>query len=148
MSLDVYLEAGHYEEERDAIFIRRDGSMQEISREEWDQLNPDREPVTIHIGGESSQIYSANITHNLSTMAEAAGIYKYLWRPDEIGIETAKQLIEPLIEGIQRLKSDPEKYKELNPENGWGNYEGLVKFAEDSLCACTLHPDAKVRVSR
>lgn len=27
-------------------------------------------------------IFSANITHNLNAMAEAAGIYKHLWRPE------------------------------------------------------------------
>ena len=33
--------------------------------------------------------YSANITHNLGKMAEEAGIYKHLWRPEEIGITKA-----------------------------------------------------------
>ena len=41
-------------------------------------------------------VFTSNITHNLGKMAEAAGIYKHLWCPEEIGITKAKQLIQPL----------------------------------------------------
>lgn len=93
-------------------------------------------------------IYSSNITHNLNKMAEEAGIYKYLWRPDEIGIYSAGELIGPLSEGLQKLITEPEKFKAFNPENGWGCYEGLVKFVTSYLAACAANPDAKVEVSR
>ena len=33
-----------------------------------------------------TQVFSANITHNLGKMADEAGIYKALWRPDEVEI--------------------------------------------------------------
>ncbi|MBK8772221.1 MAG: hypothetical protein IPM06_17610 [Rhizobiales bacterium] len=52
-------------------------------------------------------IYASKITHNLNKMASAAGIYKHLWRPEEIGITKAAQLIEPLREGLALLLSDP-----------------------------------------
>jgi len=74
---------------------------------------------------EGDLVYSANITHNLNQIANVAGIYKYIWRPEEIGIKTAKELIEPLTSGLNELLSNPEKHKQFNPENGWGNYEGL-----------------------
>ena len=89
-----------------------------------------------------------NITHNLSEMAEAAGIYEHLWTPEEIGITEAIQLIKPLREGLQKLKADPEKYKKYNPDNGWGTYEGLVTFVEKYLAACMAHPDAEVSAHR
>lgn len=38
-------------------------------------------------------VFSSNITHNLNAMAEAAGIYRQIWRPEEIGIKTAVELI-------------------------------------------------------
>jgi hypothetical protein len=81
-------------------------------------------------------------------MAEAAGIYEHLWRPDEIKITKAKELIEPLRQGLHNLKSEPERYKKFNPENGWGSYDGLVKFVENYLNACYEYPDADVEVSR
>ena len=40
-----------------------------------------------------TEVYSANITHNLGLMAEEAGIYQPLWRPEELGIKTAAGLI-------------------------------------------------------
>lgn len=95
-----------------------------------------------------SQVYWRNITHNLTRMAYAAGIYKHLWRPDEIGVTKAGDLIQPLRDGLARLESDPDTYSAYNPENGWGSYEGLVAFVRDYLAACEANPDADVRVSR
>lgn len=93
-------------------------------------------------------VYWANITHNLTKMANEAGLYKALWRPDEIGVTTAKELIPLLKEGLERLEADPEKFKAFNPSNGWGSYEDLVEFVRDYLKACKESPDATVRVSR
>jgi len=101
-----------------------------------------------HEREEREEYYSRNITHNLNTMAGEAGIYEALWRPDEIGITKAAQLIEPLKAGLAKLESDPERFEKLNPSNGWGSYEGLVSFVRDYLRACKETPDAEVYVSR
>lgn len=95
-----------------------------------------------------TEVYWANITHNLGTMAGEAGIYKHLWRPEEIGITKAHQLIEPLRAGLELLRSDRERFEKFNPENGWGSYDGLVRFVEKYLAACEENPDADVRASR
>jgi hypothetical protein len=92
--------------------------------------------------------HEGNITHNLGAMAKEAGIYQALWRPEEIGITKAKELIAPLTKGLGFLRGDPKRYKEFNPPNGWGSYEGLVNFVENYLKACIENPDAAVRVSR
>ncbi len=34
-----------------------------------------------HKRQQTEELYDSNITHNLCAMAEAAGIYKHLWRP-------------------------------------------------------------------
>lgn len=101
-----------------------------------------------HKRTEIDNLYSDNITHNLNTTAEAAGIYKQLWRPDEIGITTARQLIERLTAGLALLESDPERFKAFDPANGWGDYDGLVQFVRDYLAACKEYPEATVEVSR
>jgi|JI10StandDraft_1071094.scaffolds.fasta_scaffold796363_2 hypothetical protein len=93
-------------------------------------------------------IYSANITHNLNQMAEAAGIYKALWRPDENGYETAGQIIPILEEGLAKLKANPKKFMKYNASNGWGTYEHFVPFVEEVLGNCREHPDALIEVSR
>ena len=94
------------------------------------------------------EVFNYNITHNLAPMAEQAGIYKYLWRPDELGITTAAQLIEPLRAGLTLLQGDRERFSEFNPDNGWGDYDGLVRFVRNYLAACEQNPDALIEVSR
>ena len=93
-------------------------------------------------------VFDGNITHNLGKMAEKAGIYWHLWRPEELGITEASELIEPLRAGLKVLREKPEWYKTFTPENGWGNYEGLVRFVEDYLKACENDPEATIEVSR
>ena len=95
-----------------------------------------------------TQVYDANITHNLGKMAAAAGIYEALWRPEEIGVTKAEQLIPLLREGLEKLKAAPAHYEQFNAANGWGLYEHFVPFVENYLSACIEHPDAEVSVSR
>ena len=98
--------------------------------------------------GHSTGGYSANITHNLGEMAQAAGIYYQVWRPEEVGIKTAAQMIEPLTVGIALLKSDAERFKRLDPSNGWGTYADFVPWLERYLAACIENPNAEVSVYR
>ena len=44
--------------------------------------------------------------------------------------------------------SDPKGYEELNPENGWGSYEGALRWLKEWRDNVALHPDAKIGVSR
>jgi hypothetical protein len=99
-------------------------------------------------GVDEISLFDANITHNLGKMAEAAGVYKHLWRPEEIGITKAAQLIEPLRAGWELMKSDPERFKKFDSPNGWGLYIDFVPWIENYLAACIEHPDAEIQVSR
>jgi hypothetical protein len=144
MSLDVWLTGDNpFPRRGSRIFIREDGCTNEISREEWDRRFPGIEPVTAEVN-DDQQVYSGNITHNLNKMAMAAGIYEPLWRPDEVGITLARQLIDPLTAGLERLRASPDAFKAHNPLNGWGTYEGLVLFVEEYLDACRAHPTATI----
>ena len=93
-------------------------------------------------------VFDSNITHNLAKMAEAAGIYQACWRPEDIRITTARELIPHLELGLERLRFDPKRFEALAPENGWGTYQGLVHFVVEYLSACREHPDAAIEVSR
>jgi hypothetical protein len=97
---------------------------------------------------EDDEVYSANITHNLGKMAEEAGLYVVLWRPEENGITHARQLIEPLRAGLAKLKAEPERFKRFDAPNGWGLYENFVPWVERYLEACEHDPHARVHVSR
>lgn len=95
------------------------------------------------------EVHHGNITHNLNRMAEAAGLYEYLWRAEEKGIYKAEQLIAPLVNGIEYLEEHKEELKEkYTPANGWGSYEGLLSFCKELLHRCAEYPQSDVEVSR
>jgi hypothetical protein len=98
--------------------------------------------------GNEHCVLDVNITHNLNTMADAAGIYKALWRPEEIGAERAKDVADLLRVGLVNLKASPWKYVQYNDEDGWGTYEQFIPFVEEVLEACDQYPSARIRVSR
>lgn len=97
---------------------------------------------------EDEYVYDANITHNLGKMAYEAGIYKALWKPEEINKEKAEGIIELLEVGLTDLKARPEHFGQFNSPNGWGMYEHFVPFVEKYLNACKEYPEAKIEVSR
>jgi len=105
--------------------------------------------LSVYLDDENlEELYWRNITHNLGKMARTAGLYECLWRPDEIGITTAHQLIEPISKGIAFLAMHRRICEQDNPPNGWGNWESLYDFCCDYLKACTEHPSATVRAWR
>ena|ERR1700693_3609125 len=96
----------------------------------------------------SKELYHGNVTHNLVLMAQLAGLYDCLWRPDEHGMTLACHLIDPLSKGYAELNKNFEKYYEMNPTNGWGSLDGLIQFVNNYLDACKKYPNAHVRVCR
>ena len=117
---------------------------------------------------EDETVYDANITHNLGTMADKAGIYEALWRPhrlkenynipendhnaeyefEDVNTTIAKDIIPIIEKGLSDLKSRPEYFETFNSDNGWGLYKNFVPFVEKYLEACKEYPDAIVVVSR
>ena len=93
-------------------------------------------------------VFDRNITHNLNTMAQEAGIYEALWRPDEHGYTKAEQIIPILKEGLEQLEREPEHFKKFDSPNGWGMYIHFVPFVKAVLEACEEYPDADIEVSR
>jgi hypothetical protein len=151
VSLDVYLKGPFLRKvpASSGIFIREGGKTKEITREEWDARHPAWEPIVVTRGErETSELWHGNITHNLGSMAGAAGIYAAVWRPGEIGFTKAKDLIEPLETGLQKLRDDPARFQIFNPANGWGNYDLLVEFLDEYLTKCKEFPEADVEVDR
>lgn len=145
MSLDVCLyepnpEYSEWQERKNSSLVEA-GEMKGIIPL-VEQYYEDRKP------DQFNQVYSANITHNLGKMANAAGIYQHLWRPEELGIILARDLIEPLAEGLNKMKADPEHYKQFNASNGWGLYEHFIPWIEKYLEACKQYPESEISVSR
>lgn len=102
----------------------------------------------IHKKIHSPIMFEINITHNLINMAEEAGIYKVIWRPDEIGIKKAKDMIDILEEGLLTLQAEPLNFKRFNPRSGWGSYQSLLCAVSELLEACKEFPESNVEVHR
>jgi len=153
MSLDVSLtlEDNSNLKFSSSIYIRENGLNREIALSENGGTNAFQIKSRLLLDKylfDSNEVYAANITHNLNTMADKANLYKPLWRPEELDITKAHQLIEPLSAGLSLLKSNPAYFTRFNPSNGWGDYDGLVSFVEGYLKACEQYPEAEVEVSR
>ncbi len=101
-----------------------------------------------HTTKEEEVYFEGGITHNLSTMAREAGLYRCLWCPEELGKTRASQLCEPLSLGLKYLKGSQDWFEKFSPEGGAGSYQELVAFVSNYLEACLEHPDANVCVSR
>ena len=117
---------------------------------------------------ETSDLYWANITHNLGEMASEAGIYEALWRPyklredfkeweeyaaDEYEFEEkcvikAVDIIPILEKGLADLKARPEHFETFNSPNGWGMYHNFVPFVEKYLNACKEYPQSIIKIWR
>lgn len=53
----------------------------------------------------------------------------------------------PLAEAVRRMEADPDTYREMNPPNGWGDYEGALAYLRRLSEACATHPKCRIRVS-
>ena len=52
-----------------------------------------------------------------------------------------------LREMIIELKENPKVYKQMEPSNGWGNYEGAIEFLERAHSAMLMSEDARLILS-
>jgi hypothetical protein len=96
---------------------------------------------------DGKEAYSASITHNLGRMAKEAGIYDCLWHPEDHGITTAAQIIEPLAAGVAMLATECGRFEAFNSPNGWGMWEHFLPFCARYLQACRDNPTANIRAS-
>lgn len=89
-------------------------------------------------------VYEDNITYNLAPMyykcIDINGGLKAL-----NGMK-CKDAIPVLNRAIDDLIENKEEYEKLNPENGWGSYEGLLKSLKSLRIACLENPSGKVEI--
>jgi len=135
----------------DLYFFKKDVNIQEVRdniSNLYDKLRLIQEEIEqLEDIYDDAKLADVHITHNLSEMADAVGLCKVLWEPDEIGITTASQMIPFLEKGIEELRKNPEKYKALNAPNGYGTYDDLVKFCDSVLRWCKKYPDAVIEAN-
>jgi hypothetical protein len=128
------------------VYVRDNGQTRELSLEEVQEKFPESDVQAFDY--ETNEVFSANLTHNLTKMADQAELYDVLWNPHTQGWLYAREIIPALEEGLKQLKADPEHFKQFNPENGWGSYENLVSVTENYLAACKKWKHAEIEVDK
>ena len=147
MSLDVSLiSKTPITKKGTGVFIRENGKNKELTVEEVREKFPNA--VVEENEFETECVFDANITHNLNKMADEAGIYEACWRPEEIGVTKASDIIPILEKGFEDMRARPEHFKKFDSENGWGTYKDFLPWVESYLNACRKYPDAIIEVSR
>jgi len=101
-----------------------------------------------HVIETEEVVHEQNITHNLSTMASALGIYNHLWEPEEIGIKTSDELIEPLRDAILFFEREPTYFRQFDSENGWGTCDQFYPWLKELLAACIEYPNCRITVTK
>jgi hypothetical protein len=98
--------------------------------------------------GEEVQIVHSdlNATHNLNPMwTEIWGMTLGQLLTD---LPSCAQSYPALNAGLKYMRTNPEIFKALNPDNGWGSYEGALAFLTRVTDLAYQHPLCTWGVSR
>jgi hypothetical protein len=90
------------------------------------------------------EIYEGNITYNLAPMYYKA-IDKDLGLKKLNGMST-QDAIPILNNAIKDMIKNADEYKKLNPENGWGTYDGLLEQFRAMRNICEENSDGTFEV--
>ena len=93
--------------------------------------------------GPDYNTFDGNVTHNLTGMWSEAGIYDVLYNTEgeQIGI-----YLDKLASALEDMRRYPDKYKEHSPINGWGTYEGAIRFLEALVKSAQEWPQARIHI--
>jgi len=81
------------------------------------------------------------ITHNLTEMAEALGVYDILWHSGGL---KAYDILFKINTAISELTFNRKQYEIYESPNGWGTVNGMLSFLKRVKEDCEEYPDAKL----
>jgi hypothetical protein len=129
---------------RSGVYVRDKGATKELTtKEEIRAYFPDQDlsHITITLE-ETDEVWTGNITHNLSRMAREVicsggkNLRDLLWEPNENGYSiVTKDYINKVLECFNNLIDNRESLEKYNPANGWGNYDILLEFVHSYVQA-------------
>lgn len=80
--------------------------------------------IVIEVNGIRFEDASWNYTHNCNPMMREAG-YDWIYH---LHGELVADTLPKFQAMVENLEANPEKYRAMNPKNGWGNYDSLVSL--------------------
>lgn len=98
--------------------------------------------ATCHTPGRSDESEDLNITYNLSAMLKEAGFEGWSWCTNKPAVIVGRHMIAIL----NRMQEDPERWRAMNPPNGWGDYDKCLqgRMRAWAEVAAAAGPDDKV----
>lgn len=91
-----------------------------------------------------TEIYERNVTYNLAKMYyKCIDKEKGFKKLDGMNCKEALPIVE---NAIIDMLVNADEYKKLNPENGWGSYEGLLETLQEIRKCCKENFDGKISV--
>lgn len=117
----------------------------------------DADLIVTDVDGNETCFGDWNFTHNLNpAINEALGnpeVSTY-WAKQFGGCwwevfngKTGKETKDAFQVILDAFAADPEKYKAMEPDNGWGRIEHLVPVLEQMRDACEKHPSAVWKIT-
>lgn len=90
---------------------------------------------------------------NIGLVWNYTGNCAWMWRAAGADIaefdgHRAVDCLPALTGAIALMRDEPERFKALDPTNGWGSYDTLLPALDRLVVAFTAAPNAYVRVSR
>lgn len=82
-------------------------------------------------------------TYNLTPMWRKAGVIEQ--RTDELDGRLAREVATIATVGLVDAWKDPDGYRELDPPNGWGDYDDFVEILTRLARLCHQHPTGTLR---
>lgn len=98
--------------------------------------------VILENNDDFSEIDVCNYSYNVSPMFKKAGLNFV-----ELNERNATEVSRILTDVIIRMTEKPNDYRELNPSNGWGTYEGAIGFLAKIIKQCLLYPQYSVKIT-
>jgi hypothetical protein len=92
--------------------------------------------------GEPVDVFEWNYTSNGARMWREAGVDLR-----DLNGKNALHAMGPLAQAIGLMIEQPERFRALEPDNGWGSYDSLVPALQELLQAMARHHKTTVRVS-
>ena len=100
--------------------------------------------LCINTGKENKEVVDiGNMTSNIAPMYYDA--FGKDWK--FINNQKCKDIIGFIEEAYLKMENNPDKYKAMNPSNGWGNYEGALEYLKSILKECEENPNCIISIS-
>ena len=82
-------------------------------------------------------------TYNLAPMWQKA--LPFIARTSELDGRTCRDILADLDAGLLDATKNAAEYRKLNPDNGWGDYEGFYEIFTKFVQLCNQYPSGVVR---